>query len=106
MNDTNIAWMAGLFEGEGCIYKDPRCNSYRVSLNLTDLDVLQKLQTVAGCGSITSIRSRKSSHKPAWDWKIHKRAEVIRLLSAMLPYFGNRRAYKALNALDDLELCQ
>ena len=101
MNEINSAWMAGLFEGEGCIYKDPRYNSYRLSLNSTDLDVLQKLQTIAGCGS---IRSKKSEHKPAWDWRIYKRADVIRLLSAMLPHFGGRRAYKSLNALDDLEL--
>ena len=101
MTALDTAWMAGLFEGEGCIYKDPRCNSYKLSLNLTDLDVLQRLQTVAGCGN---IRPKKSPHKPAWDWRIYKRAEVIRLLSAVLPYLGNRRAYKALNALDDLEL--
>ena len=100
----DYAWMTGMFEGEGCIYKDPRCNSYRLSLNSTDLDVLQRFQTIAGCGNIRPKTAKAAHYKPAWDWSIHKRSEVIRLLGTMLPMLGNRRAHKALDALDDLEL--
>ena len=101
----SIEWAAGLFEGEGCITycgKKPR-----IKMRLTDYDVLEAFANVFG--TVDRIKSydfpsRKSHWKKCWDWEIYRKADVRRILIAMLPYFGNRRAYKALNILDSLEI--
>ena len=73
-------------------------------LEMTDKDVVDKFRDVVGVGNVTDRTYGKSHWKPRYRWTMRKKDEVIRILSAMLPYFGNRRAYKALNILDDLEL--
>ena len=102
----NIAWFTGLFEGEGCIYKDPRSNAIRLTLNSTDYDVLMRFADMSACGNERPIKfpPSKQHYKPAWCWTVWKAVDVKRLLVWMLPLLGNRRAYHALNALDVLEL--
>lgn len=101
----NIAWATGLFEGEGCIYKDPRCNSFRLTINSTDEDVLRRFHAVVGVGKIIPGKHVKANegHKPFWIWHLHRRKEVYALLELMLPMLGTRRGYAALNALDMLD---
>jgi DNA-binding transcriptional regulator WhiA len=100
----SIEWAAGLFEGEGSLITDKRSNARALELNMTDQDVVEKFRDVVGAGRITQRYTKDNYRKPQWRVRIGKREDVIRILSAMLPYFGNRRAYKALNILDDLEL--
>jgi hypothetical protein len=96
----SIEWAAGLFEGEGCIYK--RKHGASLKLEMTDKDVIEMFEEVFPGGK-WSDRQRGTS-KRIYAYNIHKKNFVIHALSKMLPYFGNRRAYKALNVLDDLEL--
>ena len=37
----NIAWAAGIIEGEGCITPGMRPNSFRLTLEMTDRDVVE-----------------------------------------------------------------
>ena len=101
----NIDWFTGLFEGEGCIYKDPRCNSIRLTLNSTDYDVVSRFFEMAQCGYLRngSHSEKNKHHKPFWVWTVWKKADVKRLLVQMLPMLGERRAYTALNALDVID---
>ena len=100
-----IDWAAGLFEGEGCI--SPRKGSKRVYLRVasTDYDVLERFLTIVQCGAIHKRKSYPERNwKQSWEWSCGKKSEVIRLIEAFLPMFGERRAYVALNALDYCEL--
>ena len=102
-----IEWAAGLFEGEGCItWRDKDHTKPYIKMTMTDFDVVQKFQEVVGSGSTYYVHH--SRQNPKWKdqlmWREGNKEQVIRILSAMLPYFGLRRAYKALNILDDLEL--
>lgn len=95
--------MAGLYEGEGNISKTSKCG-YRIQIGMTDLDVLEKFRDFAGgAGTITSMKKYKSHHKDSWKLRIGDKKTVASLLSMMLPFLGNRRAYDALNALDDID---
>ena len=106
MVDIDKAWIAGLFEGEGCIYKDPRFNAIRLTLNSTDKDIIDRLHAIVQCGNVRFVKfpEYKKHYKPAWCWTVWKAKDVKRLLVIMLPFLGERRAYHALNALDTLEL--
>jgi len=105
----SIEWAAGLFEGEGCSFSgvDKRNGNQRFSLHLggKDLDVIQEFAAVMQEGKIVERKTkRKDTHATIYMWQVYARNSVQRCLSALLPHLGNRRAYKALNILDDLEL--
>ena len=96
-----IEWAAGLFEGEGCItvYKG---NYPKLCLTMTDFDVVEEFFKIVGVGS-TYVRPAAKEHwKDQLTWYVRKRADVKELLEKMLPYFGQRRAEKALSCLDDI----
>jgi hypothetical protein len=98
----NIGWMAGMYEGEGCIERTST-RGYRLCIVSTDFDVIEKIQSFAG-GFVHPTKQYKSHHKPAWKWRLGTKREVTKLLTQMLPFLGNRRAYDALNALDTMEI--
>jgi len=98
----DLAWAAGLFEGEGCIaLSRPAATRPQVQWNLvlasTDLDVLERLQTVVGMGQISGPRDR--GHKLHWVWCVSRREHVRLLLEAMLPWLGSRRRARAEECL-------
>ena len=98
----NLAWMAGLFEGEGNIQTESWRTKLRIKM--TDKDVIDRFAEYAGCGTVIFVPRGKAHWKDQWLWSTSKKADVQRLLSDMLPYFGERRAYKTLNVLDTIEL--
>lgn len=44
----DIAWAAGIIEGEGCIAAYPKWNQIKLAVEMCDLDVLQKLAAILG----------------------------------------------------------
>ena len=104
---TQHAWAAGLFDGEGCIHighqtKKPHNAYYQLTLAMSDIDLVNRFAEVWGVGKVWERQTRKG-WKTMYYWRISKRSEVQRILSTMLPFFGNRRAHKALDVLDDIE---
>ena len=95
----SIEWAAGLFEGEGSMSNKPR-----LELSMTDFDVVEKFRDVVGFGFLKERTQSGLGSKPLLRWRLYKKDHVRYVLGKMLPFFGNRRAYKALNILDDLEL--
>jgi hypothetical protein len=91
-----------MYEGEGCIEKTSS-NGFRLSIASTDLDVLERIQTLVG-GSIRPLKRYQRHHKQAWKWRLGKKKDVTNFLSQIIPFLGNRRAYDALNALDTMEI--
>lgn len=104
-SEISIAWAAGLFEGEGCITKDSRSNLPRIELAMSDKDVVEKFISIVGYGTLKSkdFSCYQPQYKVQWRWAIQKASEVNRILTMFLPYLSERRAYKALNALDTLD---
>lgn len=104
----SIQWATGIFEGEGCIQQDKRrIASWYLSMRMTDKDVVDRFAKVMGCGNVVELHPpahRAKGWSKFYSWTISSRAAVRKVLARMLPYLGNRRAYKALNALDDIEL--
>lgn len=97
----DIAWAAGLFEGEGCITFTTGSNGklYPIlQLAMTDLDVVLRFSSVWGVGRINTTE-RPGSLKTMHTWRLYRTAQKRDVLRAMLPYLGERRKAKALEAL-------
>jgi len=100
-----IAWAAGLFEGEGCISKDR--NSRKLILEMTDKDVMEDFVRIVDYGNLhgphTCQRNDGFKRKPTYRWQVCKRIEVIRILNLFMPFFGKRRTEKAMEVFNHYE---
>ena len=105
MSIRNLAWAAGLFEGEVSIglYNlggKWRKNSIKVSaaINLTDEDVIRDFHSIVQLGKIRGPFTPKQfpNRKPIWSWEVQTQQGVLDFLNLMIPYLGKRRLEKAL----------
>jgi len=94
----DAAWLAGLFEGEGTIII--RSKYVRLVINMTDRDVIERVDSLVPTPNGPILRPRaKAHHKDQYTWQA-ARADIVKsLLLAMLPWFGARRRSRALAAL-------
>ena len=103
--ETDWAWAAGLFEGEGSISFVGK-NSVRLQMSLTDEDVLRKFHSVVSCGSIVKMGWYEPTKKQAYLWRSAHKQKVTYILIKFIPYLGTRRGEKALQSLLRLENCR
>ena len=96
MTDFELGYVVGLFEGEGFIAFNfslrndkTRHEYYTVHLGLvnTDLDLLEKFQSIIGYGSITKKphQSQFNSTKQCWQWRVSKQKEALDFLEKVYP---------------------
>jgi|SRR5581483_2720508 len=99
-SDFEIAYMAALIEGEGHIRPTGK-TSARVSVGMTDEDVIRRVHAMAGIGSVAGpvTRNRK---KPYWTWQVGNKKDVLRLLTAIAPVMGERRRAQIMRAAENL----
>ena len=92
----NIAWAAGVFEGEGCIKLIPVSDPNRIALSLvmTDADVVYRFHSTLGLGFVGKPTVR-GCHKPYWTWTCTRGEHVQAILAAFWEFLGERRKLKA-----------
>lgn len=91
----DVAWAAGLFEGEGCFSTTKHSSGVypRASLKTTDLDVLERFHKIVGVGTIVRDNRRVGSlgNKTLYTWRVQN-IEGFKVAANMLrPYLGKRR---------------
>jgi len=98
--DVDLAWAAGLFEGEGCISVADFAPRLKLRVVSTDRDVVEKLNVILGYGYVhLANKAREPHHKDAWAWTTARREHVVEILGWLMPHFGDRRYAKAMEAL-------
>lgn len=107
VKSEDVAWAAGLFEGEGwfeVVYSKTipgAARGLRIGVGSTDRDVLEKLQGIFP-GTIRLRKARPTAYptaKPFWVWTVATRDEVTRIIELLLPWLGERRRSQAETAL-------
>jgi hypothetical protein len=96
----NLAWAAGLFEGEGSISIHQRRNGI-VHLAMTDADVVERFAKVMGFGRIYHHPQdkRKATYKPLINWVAGSFEHVQAAIAMMWPWLGTRRQSRAIEVL-------
>ena len=98
MNETDVAYIAGLFDGEGSVYykklKQTRHNrpgkpvhnvwSIRMEIAMTEYSVLVWLTEVLGCGKLNP-RKVKPGFKKQWRWRCTHR-DAFHVACLLFPY--------------------
>src|SRR4051812_22686949 len=105
MTESEIAWAAGLFEGEGNIqfWRHPKGHAQiRLSLTSTDEDVVERFHAIVECGSTRGPyrRKNKPSYKPYWVWSVQAFAELERVATLFEPWLGARRRQSLQEAIE------
>jgi hypothetical protein len=100
-SSDDIAWAAGLFEGEGSIgvYPVPRrVNSIRTTLSMcmVDYDVLERFHSIVGAGSLLGpYEGQREGYQIKWIWQTMNARDCLFVLGQLYPYLCSRRKEKA-----------
>jgi hypothetical protein len=96
MSDTQAAWLAGFFDGEGGIYsyqagRNKQYKSWNLAIYNTNLASLKACVRITGCGTINRKPDRPRC-KPTWRWQIASQRNLVSVLTQILPYLVIKRA--------------
>lgn len=98
---TELAWLAGIIDGEGCIDLSRRSRAravgyhMRVSVSNTDVRLVARCQQITGLGRVAQLggetrRRMRDRWRPCYAWSVSTRQaeDVLRLV---LPYLVIKR---------------
>lgn len=105
MSDTDHAWLAGMWEGEGTItlFSHTEKNGSQkikpmVSVVNTDIALVNQMRKVLeslGCNfNLTERRPKNSRHSTVWVLQSGNMDYIIKFLSAVLPYMYGEKKQK------------
>ena len=101
MDESEIAYAAGLFDGEGSIslvrQRSNRFHSPQVSVASNDYEVLAWLQKRMG-GNIVTKQPRKAAHSVSYDWRLTDR-RALAFLQLIRPYLVIKRKIRRIDLL-------
>lgn len=87
-NDTDIAWLAGIIEGEATfVWQQGRP---RIVVAMTDLDIIEKIESIVESGTKIYV-DEKPNCKPLYKWGVSKRSTLVDLMQKIRPHMGQRR---------------
>ncbi|MBO70699.1 MAG: hypothetical protein CL508_00060 [Actinobacteria bacterium] len=103
--NPTIQYIAGLFDGEGCITtsvvkkynpvmkKRYPCKTIRMEISNTDFGLLRICKKHFKEGHIVNIKPRKRGYLPQQRWQLTHR-QVEKVLKKLLPYLHNKAKIK------------
>ena|SRR5271166_3393531 len=92
----DIAWVAGIFEGEGTINLRKGSYGARASIRMNDQDVIERVYTIMGFGRLSCA---EQNGKPQYAYTVDAAEHVCAFLAAVWRFLGKRRKARAAEAL-------
>jgi intein/homing endonuclease len=91
MTEVQKAWLAGFYEGEGCVY-EKRITSPRLTISQVEEDVILDIQALLESEGITSsVEYRDNSTQGINILTIHGRARITQFHQLIRPYMRHDR---------------
>lgn len=86
MTEAQIAYVAGIIDGEGLIYFNRKGDYYLLKLDVknTAKQLLDWLQQTTGMGSMRLLKTR-ANRQPCWEWRLSS-SQALQLLTVVQPY--------------------
>ncbi len=94
----NIAWAAGLFEGEGYCGIRGTQRQPAVTVQMTDEDVVRRFCASVGRGSVR--RYHYPPRKVTWQWSVQGASDVLHVLGLLWGHLGERRQERAYEVIE------
>jgi hypothetical protein len=107
VKQADIAWLAGLFEGEGNL-SIAKNGGTRLTIRMCDRDIIDKVNELYPCPTIQVVVPNPARHnynqpRTQYAWRISDPAKVREFINLVLPWLGERRTAKALEVLHHLD---
>lgn len=106
MNATDIAWVAGVFEGDGSVFMAGNGYTPQVTIAMTDKDVVERVCTIVGRGKIDGpyISNKTLGKTPMWRWRTSGWMSVQAFIAMIWSWLGDRRRSRAKEILLDTRI--
>jgi hypothetical protein len=103
MDDKDLYWLIGLLEGEGSFMKgSPSApNSVKVSIQMTDEDVIERVAKLFG-RKYQKIYSKNALHKDSYAVRITG-TKAVDLMRKILPHMSKRRQEQITKSLESYD---
>ena len=93
IDENEVAWAAGLFEGEGCLRKT-QSGQWALQLKMTDVDVVMHFASMYGLKVNSWQYNQPDKYKQPFETQTGKRDLIFKIVSDFYPYLGERRRAK------------
>lgn len=108
MSEAEIAWLAGILEGEGSFMAWIRTRGdrgVRIQMGSTDKDILDRIADMVSIGTVRLVPAQhnKFGTKPLWIWALTSKTDVRILAQRLLPWLGERRRKQAEAIIESTE---
>lgn len=101
VNRENLAWAAGLFEGEGWVTVNPNRLQPELGLGMSDLDIVERFAEIMTLERPNIVRkyTLKNGRKPTYRVMFYGFERVQAIIAMFWPYLGERRRERAVYLL-------
>lgn len=92
MRDTDVAWLAGIIDGEGSVSVHSVLGKYaspNIQVGMTHRGTIEKIRSLVG-GKVVLRPSPNKRWKPCWMWNVYGQ-DASRVASIVLPYVVTKR---------------
>lgn len=109
----DIAWAAGLYEGEGTCHSgygtyrskagkkyDRKTPTYQLRIGMTDIEPLERFKDTFGFGLINGPYQSSKSTKDLWVFSVTGYEKTQAILAAVWPWLSPRRQEQARKCLE------
>jgi hypothetical protein len=111
-SDVEVAWAAGLFDGEGTIFAAveyrPRRSRPQVrlkcALSMTTPDVVRRFHQIVGVGVVRPIKKEPGNRKFQSRWEAWTGEEIHAAIAILWPYLSNPKREQAAAAFADKDM--
>lgn len=90
MSPVEVAWTAGVVEGEGSIRKGGKLRG-RLCIAITNHDIIERLHRTTGIGIMHDQGRQREHYKQVWDWTVTRRENMCAIATAVAPLLLRRR---------------
>jgi len=94
MRKIDLAYLAGILDGEGCVHiaKEKRKQSfvYKLRVQVSMVDKVPPMLAHNTFGGYLRLRDRNAKWKPLWEWQV-KSNNAVTCLKVLLPYLRTKR---------------
>lgn len=97
ISDCDLAWLAGLYEGEGSLFFS---RGYpQLTIAMKDSDVIERVYRLTGFGKIYVMDPKgpdaDKEYALSYRWRSNCRPHIKMFFDAVWPYLGRRRREQA-----------
>lgn len=99
---TELAWLAGILEGEGCFLLTTKSKSNlgypQIAVSMTDKDVMDRIALLLEASIYVKEDKRKEHYKDQWTARING-ARAVSWMMTLYSFMGERRKAKIRQVL-------